>query len=478
MVTRRSLIKARVALPLAAGTLMGCSREQGPVKGYYRPDMYLENNFAPVDVETTLTELTWTGSIPDELTGRFLRNGPNPLQKVNPDSHHWFIGDGMVHGLRLDSGRADWYRNRWVRSESIAADLGEEVGDRNLSGGSPNTHVIGHAGRTWALVESGTPPVELGYELDTIGHSASWGAYTAHPKVDPETNELHAISYDWANYRDHVKYVVMDASANTTKVLDIPMPGMSMIHDMSITRNYVVIYDFPVTLSFMALATGSGFPFRWNPEHEARVGLLPRSVGAEDIIWSPVSQSYAYHPMNAYENEDGNVVIDICRYDRMFDGDTHGPFGDSTPKLDRWEVNPVLRKVSETRVDDRDQEFPRCHPDLNGKPYRYGYTVAAEGTSFPRIFKQDMQTGASSTYEFGPGRHGAEPYFIPRESATSEDDGYLMTYVYDESRKASELVILDALDLTRPALAQIQLPVRVPYGFHGSWIADGDSTAV
>lgn len=276
MVTRRSLIKAGVALPLAAGTLMGCSREQGPVKGYYRPDMYLENNFAPVDVETTLTELTWTGSIPEELTGRFLRNGPNPLQKVDPDSHHWFIGDGMVHGLRLDSGRADWYRNRWVRSESIAADLGEEVGDRNLSGGSPNTHVIGHAGRTWALVESGTPPVELGYELDTIGHSASWGAYTAHPKVDPETNELHAISYDWANYRDHVKYVVMDASANTTKVLDIPMPGMSMIHDMSITRNYVVIYDFPVTLSFMALATGSGFPFRWNPEHEARVGLLPR----------------------------------------------------------------------------------------------------------------------------------------------------------------------------------------------------------
>ena len=478
MVTRRSLIKAGVALPLAAGTLMGCSRDQGPVKGYYRPDMYLENNFAPVDVETTLTELTWTGSIPDELTGRFLRNGPNPLQKVDPDSHHWFIGDGMVHGLRLDSGRADWYRNRWVRSESIAADLGEEVGDRNLSGGSPNTHVIGHAGRTWALVESGTPPVELGYELDTIGHSASWGAYTAHPKVDPETNELHAISYDWANYRDHVKYVVMDASANTTKVLDIPMPGMSMIHDMSITRNYVVIYDFPVTLSFMALATGSGFPFRWNPEHEARVGLLPRSGGAEDIIWSPVSQSYAYHPMNAYENEDGNVVIDICRYDRMFDGDTHGPFGDSTPKLDRWEVNPVLRKVSETRVDDRDQEFPRCHPDLNGKPYRYGYTVAAEGTSFPRIFKQDMQTGASSTYEFGPGRHGAEPYFIPRESAASEDDGYLMTYVYDESRKASELVILDARDLARPALAQIQLPVRVPYGFHGSWIADGDSTAV
>ena len=478
MVTRRALLQAGMTLPFASGSLIGCSRQAGPVKSYYRPEMYLENNYGPVDVETTLTELTWTGSIPTELTGRFLRNGPNPLNEVDPVSHHWFIGDGMVHGLRLENGRADWYRNRWVRSEGIVAELGEEVGNRNLSAGSPNTHVIGHAGRTWAIVESGTPPVELSYELETIGHSPKWGAFTAHPKVDRETNELHAISYDWARYRDHVKYVVMDAEANTAKVVDIPMPAMSMIHDMSITKNFVVIYDFPVTLSFMALATGSRFPFRWDPEHEARVGLMPRNGGPEEIVWSPVSQSYAYHPMNAYETEGGNVIVDICRYDRMFDGDINGPFGDSTPKLDRWEVSPTLRKVTETRVDDRDQEFPRCHPDLNGKAYRYGYTVAAEGNSFPRLFKHDMQTGDSSSFEFGPGRHGSEPYFVPKESATSEDDGYLMTYVYDEARNASELIILDALDMSRPALAQIRLPVRVPFGFHGSWIADGDLTAV
>jgi carotenoid cleavage dioxygenase len=83
-----------------------------------------------------------------------------------------------------------------------------------------------------------------------------------------------------------------------------------------------------------------------------------------------------------------------------------------------------------------------------------------------------MHTGEATVFEFGPGRHGAEPTFIPRESATSEDDGFLMTFVYDEAADASELIILDARDLSRPALASVHLPVRVPYGFHGSWVAD------
>jgi carotenoid cleavage dioxygenase len=266
----------------------------------------------------------------------------------------------------------------------------------------------------------------------------------------------------------------MDSDAGLVKSVDIPMPGMCMIHDMSLTENYVVIYDLPVTLSFMALGTGASFPFRWDNEHEARVGLMPRDGGPNDIIWSSVSQNYAYHPMNAYEDSDGNVVIDICRYDRMFDQDTNGPFGDSLPRLDRWTVNPKTQKISEQQVDDRAQEFPRIHPDLNSKPYRYGYSLAVGSKSFPAIYKHDMQTGESASFDLGPGRHGAEPNFIPKHVAESEDDGYLMTYVYDESRKASELIILDARDLSRPALAQVRLPVRVPYGFHGSWVPDDD----
>ncbi len=176
--------------------------------------------------------------------------------------------------------------------------------------------------------------------------------------------------------------------------------------------------------------------------------------------------------MNAYEDDAGNVVIDIVRYERMFDNDIMGPFGDSQPRLDRWTINPKTQTVNEEIVDARGQEFPRCHPGLNGKPYRYGYTVAVEDYSFPAIYKHDMQTGTATEFNMGPGRHSAEPIFIPKEGATAEDEGYLMTYVFDETKNATDLVILDAQDLSRPALAEVHLPVRVPYGFHGNWVPD------
>jgi 8'-apo-carotenoid 13,14-cleaving dioxygenase len=472
MVTRRTILQAGIGLPLGM-SLASCAprKDLAKMTSSYEEGMYLAGNFGPVSTEQTLTELNVTGQIPRELVGRFLRNGPNPIGDVNTAKHHWFIGDGMVHGVRLEDGRADWYRNRWVRSTDVAEKLGEKAG--SLPMGSPNTHVIGHGGRTWAIVESGTPPVELSYELDTLSHSANWGSYTAHPKLDPDTGELHAICYDWANLRDHIRYVVIDEDANEAESIDIPMNGMPMIHDMSLTQNYVVLFDLPVTLDFTKLATGY-FPMSWDNDYEPRVGLLPRNGTASDIIWSPISPCYAYHPMNAYENDAGDVVIDICRYEKMFAMDVNGPFGDSLPRLDRWTINPSLAKVSEETVDERPQEFPRVHPALNSKAHRYGYAVQAEGTHFPAIIKHDMQTGTTESLEFGAGRHGAEPVFVPRESAASEDDGFLMTYVYDESKNASELLIADALDLARGAIARVDLP-RVPYGFHGSWIPDSDT---
>lgn len=446
---RRQLLASSLSAPLLPMGLSACSQDVSD-------NPYLANNFGPVEMESTVENLTVTGSIPAELRGRFLRNGPNPGSEID-GGYHWFTGRGMVHGLRLNDGRAEWYRNRYV------------------GGSSANTNVIGHGGRTIAIVESGGLPQDMGYTLESIGDNSSIGTgFTAHPKLDPDTGELHAICYDWANLRDHIRYVVIDEDGDLADEMDIPMPGMSMIHDMSLTPNYAIIYDLPVTLSFVSLGTGASFPFRWDNDHEPRVGLLPRNGTSADIIWSPVKPNYAYHPMNAFEDAEGNVVIDIVRYEKMFDKDVYGPFGDSAPRLDRWTINPQLRKVNEQIVDARGQEFPRCHPALNGKPYQYGYTVAVNDNKFPAIYKHDMHSGNTTEFNVGPGRHSAEPVFIPRDGATAEDDGYLMTYVYDEGTNTSDLIIVDAQDVARPALATVRLPVRVPYGFHGNWVSDAE----
>lgn len=440
-------------------------------------ERYFTDNYAPVTREITETELTVVGEIPPELNGRYLRNGPNPMGDVDLSAHHWFVGEGMVHGVRLTDGRAAWYRNRWVRSPEIVEALGEDMAGRPL-GGANNTHVIGHAGRTWALVEAGAPPVELTYELDTVGANAFFdtltaGAFTAHPKVDADSGELHAITYNWPEFGDHVKYVRVGRDGRVKRQVDVPLPGMVMLHDSGLTANYVLVYDLPVTVSGELLERGMRFPFAWNPDYAPRLGLLPRSGGAADIIWCDLAPCYVFHPMNAYEDEHGNVVVDVCRYERMFDVDVQDPFGDGVARLDRWIVNPTTRQVSETCIDERGVEFPRCHPGLNGKPYRYGYSVAVEGAGFPAINKHDLHTGWCVRHELGPGRHAAEPYFVPREHAAGEDDGYLMAYVYDAQRAASELLILDAANVAGKPLAQVLLPARVPYGFHGAWLADG-----
>lgn len=470
---RRTLLGASaglVAIP-GLGLLSGCGPKGETVAGFEQ-GMYLAGNFGPIESELTETSLEVVGALPRELMGRFVRNGPNPIGEVGA-KHHWFLGDGMVHGIRIGEGRADWYRNRWVRSGPIREKLGEPALP-SAPTSSPNTHVIGHAGSTWAIVESGGAPVSMSYELETVGEGVGWDAYTAHPKVDPDTGHLHALCYNWASWRDHIKYLERTADGHTIKSMEIPMRGMSMIHDMALTENYVVIMDLPVTVSFLALGTGYQFPFRWDPEHEPRIGLLPRHGDPTDIIWSPISPQAVFHTMNAFEEPNGDVVIDVIRYNKIFVADVAGPFGDSLPRLDRWVVNPATQTVAETVVHEQPLEFPRCHPALAGKPYRWGYTVVTDGPRFPGILKHDMPAGTVERVDFGPGRHGAEPVFVPRDGSVEEDDGYLMTYVYDESTDASDFVVFDARDLQRGAIATVKLPTRVPYGFHGSWIPDSE----
>jgi carotenoid cleavage dioxygenase len=254
--------------------------------------------------------------------------------------------------------------------------------------------------------------------------------------------------------------------------VDVPVPGMVMMHDTGLTASYVVIYDLPDTVDFEMVERGMRFPFAWNRDYAPRIGLLPRDGAAVDIVWCEVEPSFVFHPMNAWEDAAGNVVLDVCRYPRMFDRDAQDPVGDGTATLDRWTINPATRRVRRECVHDRGVEFPRCAPAVSGKPYRYGYTVAVEGTGFPAINKHDMTTGQCTRHDLGPGRHAAEPFFVPRRGAAAEDDGYLLAYVYDAAREASELAIFDARDMSRPPLGRVLLPARVPFGFHGAWVAD------
>ncbi|MEY2570748.1 MAG: carotenoid cleavage oxygenase [Acidimicrobiaceae bacterium] len=441
---------------------------------------YLEGAYAPVTEEVTVTDLPVTGTLPAHLDGRYLRNGPNPVTPPDPATYHWFTGEGMVHGIRLRDGKAEWYRNRYVRNGVVADALGEPRHDGPIHAEfdfAANTNVIGHAGRTYAIVEAGGNPYELTFDLDTVGpcdfDGTSAGGYTAHPKRDPATGELHAVSY-FFGWGDQVRYSVIDAAGRMRKTVDVPTQSSPMLHDMSLTERYAVIYDMPVRFDIEMAMEGSGLPYSWDPALPARIGLLPRAADtADDVRWFEVEPCYVFHPMNAYDDGD-RVVLDVVRHPRMFDRNRLGP-DEGSPTLDRWTVDLAAGKVLEERIDERGQEFPRVDERLVGRRHRYGYAVGAgedaEGNldlGGNAVIKHDLAGGGTQTRAFTNGSIG-EVVFVPNGPDAAEDDGVLLGFAYDGDRAASDLVVLDAATLD--TVATVSLPVRVPHGFHGNWVA-------
>jgi carotenoid cleavage dioxygenase-like enzyme len=443
---------------------------------------YLTGNFAPVTTECTATDLPVIGQIPVALNGRYLRNGPNPVTPPDPETYHWFIGDGMVHGVRLRDGAAQWYRNRWVRSRAVAEPLGETWAGGPVHAdmdAAPNTNVIGHAGRTLALVESGPVPYELTDELETVGPTDLGGTlpagYTAHPKLDPVSGELHAMAY-WWGWGNQVQYIVIGTDGRVTRTVDIPTKGSTMMHDFSLTEQHVVVYDQPVTFDLDDAMKGVPFPYHWDDDYGSRVGVMPRNGTAADIRWFDVEPCYVFHPMNAYDDGD-HVVLDVVRHPRMFDRVRNGP-DDGVPTLERWTIDRAGGKVIEERLDDRGQEFPRVDERLVSRRHRYGYAAVGDDTVLTGaarrsgLIKHDLDTRTSQVHEFAARSGPAEGVFVPSSPDAAEDDGYVLSIVYDPERDGSDLVILAAQDFAGEPVARVQLPQRVPFGFHGNWVAD------
>ncbi len=445
------------------------------------PHPYLSGIHTPMSKEVTLSDLSVTGSIPPELNGRYIRIGPNPVTPPNPGSYHWFTGDGMVHGIKLKGGKAEWYRNRWIKSRAVTSALGlpEAPGPRHGPTDTVNTNVLGHAGEIWALVEAGGYPVRINEELETIAHDpfggSLKGSFTAHPHLDHDTGEMHAICYE-ATDANTVRHVVIDATGRVRREEPIAVQDGPSIHDCMITKSYVVIMDLPVTFSMKTLLAGHAFPYKWNPAHKARIGLLPREGRDSDVIWCEIEPCYAFHPANAYETADGKVVMDVCAHNTMFADSTQGPDSTRVP-FERWTINPATSRVDRTVIDADSQEFPRPNEKLIGKPYRYAYTLAlpnggdAAFLSQTRLFKHDLDAGTRTVHDFGDGRVPGEFIFVARANGSAEDDGWLMGYVVNTNNETTDLVILDAANFAGNAQAVIHIPHRIPPGFHGNWVA-------
>ena len=362
---------------------------------------FFEGNYAPVADELTAFDLPVEGTIPPELNGWYLRNGPNPRQATA----HWFAGDGMIHGVRLENGRAAWYRNRWVRTESFENPFPLYNADRtrNLHSSVANTHVINHAGKTLALVETSLP-YEITNELETLGAYDFGGklvdSMTAHPKICPTTGELHFFGYGSLT-APYVTYHRADASGELMISRAIEVQALTMMHDFALTASHVIFMDLPVVFDLdMALRGDRDMPYRWDDNYGARFGVLARDDPYGEIRWFEIDPCYVFHVANAYD--DGNsIVLQAVRYPELW-RDT-GDF-DQDAVMWRWTIDLDNGTVEETQLDDRSVEFPRIDDRLAGLRARYAVAVG-DGS----LFHYDLETGTAPEHRFANAATAASP---------------------------------------------------------------------
>jgi carotenoid cleavage dioxygenase len=451
------------------------------------------DNYAPVMRELDVASLKVRGGLPRELNGTLYRNGPNPHFPL-PDAH-WFTGDGMLHAIALHDGKAS-YRNRWVRTPKW---LAEERAGRALylgfagrmpdapdwagrDGGVANTHIVRHGGRLMALEEAHMPTLIDPVTLETLGYAGSGalrGPFTAHPKVDPKTGEMLFFGYNAAGPLTpeiHAGAIAADGRLKTYRRFETPYA--SMVHDFMVTERFMLFPILPLTGSLERARRG-GAPYAWEPEKGAYVGVLPRGDAAAAIRWYRGEACYAFHVMNAWEEGDC-LVADVMAFPEppLF------PHADGAPgnrsrqraRLTRWtfDLAADTDRFDSEVIGEFFGEFPRIDDRRAGTVNRHGW-YAASNPALPTselsgLVRRDGVRGDNDAYWLPEGDVTSEPVFA--ECGAGEGEGWVLAVVWRAALQLSEMLVFDALDLAAGPVATVEMPQRIPFGFHGNFVSE------
>jgi carotenoid cleavage dioxygenase-like enzyme len=484
------MVSTAAAVGLGVGKSLSKASESGDV-GWTSDDPHLSGNFLPVAREADAANLpVISGRIPRDLSGAYMRNGPNPLFK--PIYYAYPMdGDGMIHAVYFDNGQAR-YRNRFVKTSgfvterragrAIYGSLTHPVPiDPRLigPGGDPGPlkdgafiSVLRHGGHLLALDEA-TTCYELTMDLDTIGE---WKAGTdkpinlgAHNRLHPKTGALFTLAYSLS--KPTVEFHQIDAAGNLAKTFSIAVAAPTMIHDFILTERHIVLLACPAIFDLQAAQSGKPL-LQWRPDLGTRIGLI--ALDGSSVKWLEADPFFVFHFGNGFERG-GHIFIDYVRHDRLNLG--YAAAHQKAPTLHRMNIDLANRKIADAEIANMVVEFPRVNDSLNALATRYVYLPTLTDTlrvanppsaTFNTMMKVNTETGDIVHHDFG-NRVAGEATFIPRRNG-GEDDGYLAIYAFDPVNRTSDLVLLDAAHIDAEPVAVLRMPQRVPQGLHGNWM--------
>jgi carotenoid cleavage dioxygenase-like enzyme len=463
------------------------------------PDIELYRGWGePMRTECEIRGLELTqGEIPRGFEGALYKVGADRQYPSGRTDDIFIDGEGMIHMFRFKDNQVD-YVSRWVQTERYKR---QKAAGRSLFGryrnrytndpsvadvhmGTGNTTAMFHAGRLYALKED-----DLAHRMDpdtlaTLGRDDFDGAiraltFSAHPKVDPVTDELLTFSYQARGdaTRD-IAFYVFGPDRKIVNEVWFQMPYAACVHDFAITDEWVVFPFFPLITDLEVVKAGGPY-YQWHPDKSMYIALVPRYGSAKEILWYKAPATSAGHMLNAHR--DGSKVhLDVCLYEGNCFPFFPTPSGETTapvpPFLTRLTVDTAAGndgRIEKRRLLANVCEMPRTDDRYQGRPYRNGYLICNRGMDGSSgTGHVDVQTGALEIWAPGPGDSVQEAQFVPRSPDSEEGDGWLLVPVSRVSKMRSDLVILDARNVAAGPVATLKLPVRVRASFHGTWVPE------
>ncbi|PKY05676.1 carotenoid oxygenase [Aspergillus campestris IBT 28561] len=470
----------------------------------------------PCRMEREVLNLEVYGEIPEDIDGTFYRVMPDPQFSPFIEDDPWFNGDGSISAFKIKDGSVS-FKQRFVRTEKFVR---EREAQRALLGKyrnkftdavefkirtTANTNIVHFNGQLLALKEDAPPYALDPHTLETSGLYDFDGqlpglTFTAHPKFDPRTGEMLCFGYEAkGDGTPDICYYRIAADGKFLETVWLTAPVVAMIHDFAVTENWVLFPIIPQVCDIERMKQG-GEHWQWSPETPFYIGVLPRrGAKPSDLKWFRYQNSFPGHVANAYEDESGNVILDLGLSEKNVffwwpDAQGNSPEPSSIhSQLTRFTIDPRsedLDLVNSTVLQGDNSEFYRIDDRFATQSYKHCFfdlMNPALGTDFPDIMPQlgggyplynalahlNVETGVTEIYFPGKTHMVQEPIFIPRRGPTAEGDGYVMALVKNYVSMCSELHLLDTREFTK-AKAVILLPLRLRQGLHGNWVEGDD----
>jgi all-trans-8'-apo-beta-carotenal 15,15'-oxygenase len=451
-------------------------------------DVSTEHGFRPLEVR---------GRLPPELSGTLYRNGPGRFANFGRRYQHWFDGDGVVSAVRFAAGAATGavklvdgpgLQDERRAGRPIYGSYGTKDRSsflRRLRGtatkNTANTSVMVWQGRLYAMLEA-CRPIELSVEdLATLGERDLDGAvvrsFSAHPHWVPERRAAYNFGVRYGR-RTELDLFELPERGQARRIGTLPLAGATMIHDFIATARHLIFFAPPLRLRILRLLAGIGSyseDLAWRPQVGTEVLVVPIDDPAR-VRRFTVDGFYQWHFSNAFERGD-QLVVDLVRYPDFASNKWLGEVVDGTPstelggRLERATIDAAGGRVGFERLSERSVEFPRIASQVMGKPNRFVYLAMHSGDAashgmWDRVGKVDLETGAVDEANLGDARFPSEPVFV-RRSGAGEDDGWLLTLVYDGASDRSYVAVLDAQKPAAGAVAEAWFDGPVPFTFHG-----------